>query len=339
MIEATGLARPPRAPEDHRVPRLALLMVVIATSRMAFAQPPPAPAPEASQRVVLADPDPELRHAMQTALAPWKLQVLTEDDPPPDTVTAEQRAQASTARFVVWRDSSQLVVYDHDRGSAERRDSRSGTLDPPTAAAAALTIKTMMRLPPLETPKIVAPPPPVTGPDDEGFEIRVQASSGIRFSPGVSGSVGRFGGVAMIRPFLPTNWRFGIAADAGTGVAVDAAGFKGTWTDTVGIALASWTWTHDAFEVEPYAGAGITYSVLDGHEMANAPRNESTVLATVRGGAWGRWRFAAMWTIGAHVGIEGVLGTPTYTKPGSPAEVFKIPGVSLDVGVVVAADL
>ncbi len=327
------LARSRPRSEDRWVPRLALLMVVVATA-VAHADP------DANQRVVLADPDPELRRAMETALAPWRLEVVTEDAPPPDTVTAEQQAQAQTARFVVWRDASQLVVYDHERGSAERRDSRAGTLDPPTAAAAALTIKTMMRLPPLETQKVVTPPPAVVGgPDDEGFEIRVAARSGIRFSPGVSGSVGRFGGVAMIRPLLPTTWRFGIAADFGTGVAVDAAGFKGTWTDTVGVAVASWTWTHDPFELEPYVGAGATYSVLDGHEMANAPRREATVLATLRGGLWGRWRFATMWTLGVEVGIEGVLGTPTYTKSGTPAEIFKIPGVSLDVGGGIAADL
>ncbi|HEX7840230.1 MAG TPA: hypothetical protein VF469_22285, partial [Kofleriaceae bacterium] len=93
-------------------------------------------APSPRRRVVLADPDPELRHAMEQALAPWRLDVVIEGPPPTDDGAARERADADTARFVVWRDGGELVVYDRELGSLERRASRAGVLDPPTAAAA-----------------------------------------------------------------------------------------------------------------------------------------------------------------------------------------------------------
>src|SRR5262249_10223341 len=85
-------------------------------------------APMARERVVLADPDPELRHAVEQVLAPWHLEVVIEGPPPTDTAMAEQRADADTARFVVWRDGDELLVYDRELGFTERRDSRTGTL-------------------------------------------------------------------------------------------------------------------------------------------------------------------------------------------------------------------
>src|SRR5262249_7795558 len=99
-------------------------------------------------RVVLADPDPELRRAVETSLKPWRIEDAVEAQPPPDESAANDRANESSARFVVWRDGSALVVFDHDSGSAERRTASSGAFDPVGAAAAALTVKTMMRLPP-----------------------------------------------------------------------------------------------------------------------------------------------------------------------------------------------
>jgi len=89
-------------------------------------------APAAERGVVLADPDPELEHAIDQAFAPWHLEVVVECAPPAE---ATERAGADTARFVVWRDGEQLVAYDRTQASMGRRASRAGPLDPPTAAA------------------------------------------------------------------------------------------------------------------------------------------------------------------------------------------------------------
>src|SRR5262249_31069387 len=152
-----------------------------------------------------------------------------EGPPPTDTAMAEQRADADTARFVVWRDGEELVVYDRELGFTERRDSRSGTLDPPTAAAAALTIKTMMRLPP--PPPETAPPPPPEAEPAPGVELRLLAGIATRIARGTDTDVTtRFGGSAQLRPWSAWGWRIGVAGDVGTSTAIDRASFKGTWS-------------------------------------------------------------------------------------------------------------
>jgi len=316
-----------------RVAALALL-VVSSLARDA------ASTPLARQRVVLADPDPELRHAMEQALEPWHLEVVIEASAPADATIAQQRADAATARFVVWRDGEQLVVYDRELGSTERRISRSRTLDPPAAAAAALTIKTMMRLPPPPAVPLVAertaqPAPAV---DEPGVEVRVQAGVATRFAHGDGTAVSaRFGGAAELRPWAVSEWRLGVAGDGGTSTSVSRASFKGTWNDWAVLGVASWTYARGAWAVEPHAGVGVRHSTLDGTEM-NTPRSESATVAMLRGGVWVRWRLAR-WTLGVALEADTSFGTPTYSKTGTPAEIFQVPGAAAELGAVIAVDL
>jgi len=294
-------------------------------------------APTARQRVVLADPDPELRHAMEQTLAPWHLDVVIEGPPPANAAMAQERADADTARFVVWRDGAELVVYDRELGFIEQRASRSGVLDPPTAAAAALTIKTMMRLPPPPPAEASAPSLPGSA-AGSGLELRIQAGIATRIAHGSdTGITARFSGAVELRPWAAAGWRFGLAGDGGTSTSVSRAGFKGTWSEWTILGLASWTYTRDAWEFEPHAGGGIRRSALDGAEMSTA-RTETATLPTVRGGMWVRWR-VARWTIGAALDVDGSFGTPTYSKSSTPAEIFQVPAVGVEFGAVVAVDL
>lgn len=291
-------------------------------------------APRAQQRVVLADPDPELRHAMEQALAPYLLQVVIEGPAPIDAAIAAQRAHADTARFVVWRDGDQLVVYDRELGSTERRASQAGMLDPPTAAAAALTIKTMMRLPP--PPDESAPPPAVAA---SGVELRLQTHIAGRITRSNDTYVSaRFGGAVAIRPWPDAAWRFGVAADTGSASTVNDASFKGTWSEWSALGIVSWTFTHGAWELEPHVGFGVRRSTLDGTEM-NTPRSDAATLATARTGVWARWRIARF-TIGATLAADAIFGTPTYTKTINPrSPVFQEPGLGVEVGGGIAVDL
>lgn len=317
--------------------RAALLVLLIAGWSATTAMSAPAP----RRRVVLADPDPELRHAMEQALAPWRLEVVIDGAPPADAAMAQQRADGDTARFVVWRDGDALVVYDRELGSIEKRTSRSGVLDPATAAAAALTIKTMMRLP--------SPPP---GPDpsgspagaaESGPEIRIQAGIATRIAHGSDTDVSaRFGGAAMIRPWSSAGWRFGLAGDGGTSTSVSRASYKGTWSEWAVLGVASWTDVRAAWELEPHIGAGVlrsTINVIGNGTEANKLVNETKTLPTVRGGLWVRWRMAR-WTFGAALDIDGCFGTPTYTKADNErAEIFQVPAVAVELGAIVAVDL
>lgn len=298
-------------------------------------------APSPRQRVVLADPDPELRHAMEQALAPWHLEVVIEGPPPADASLAQERADADTARFVVWRDGEQLVVYDRELETIERRDSRSGVLDPPTAAAAALTIKTMMRLPPPPPPLPDETPAPAPPPADAepGIELRLQAGAATRImSGGDAARSMRLGGAVAIRPWPRAGWRFGITGDIGTATDVERASFKGTWSDWAAFGFVSWTYAHGVWELEPHAGFGIRGSSLDGTEM-NTPRTEAELFATLRGGLWARWRYAR-WSLGATLTVDHAFGTLTYMKMNTGnAEVFQVPDLGFDLGAVIAVDL
>ncbi|MBA2543422.1 MAG: hypothetical protein H0V17_27520 [Deltaproteobacteria bacterium] len=315
--------------------RLIVAFVLAIVGGIAVAAP-------ASQRVVLVDPDPELLRAMTTALRPWKLQVIV-DKGPVDEAGAAARADALSARFVVWRKDTDLVVFDRERGDSQHRDAPAGALDPVAAASAALTVKTLMRLPPPpedERPP-PPPPPPATPPIVEAkLEMRVQAGFATRFAQGSDTAIGgRFVGAALVRPIGNVGWRFGLMGDVGTPDKIQRAGFDGDWSDWALLALASWTHVRRKLEIEPFLGAGIARSRFSGEDNMGGPRDERETLAALRVGGWVRWRFGGTWTVGGAVSFETSPGTPTYTKANNGPVIYEVPSFGVSVGVVVAADL
>jgi hypothetical protein len=72
--------------------------------------------------------------------------------------------------------------------------------------------------------------------------------------------------------------------------------------------------------------------------MMMMPRNETATLPTAGGGLTVRWRYAR-WSLGATVDADKSFGTPTYSKTNSPAEVFQVPGVGVELGALIAVDL
>jgi hypothetical protein len=284
-------------------------------------------------RVVLVDPDPELRRAVTTALAPWKLEVVTDPNPQIDTASASARADSLNARFVVWREGNELVVFDRERNETVRREGKPGTLEPVDAAAAALTVKTLMRLPPPEEDP--APPPVVTG-----SEIRVQAALETRIAKGSDTAIGgRFVGGVFAKPWGP-ELRFGAIADVGTAESVERAGFKGRWRDWAVLAAVSYALPRDGVEIEPYLGIGVGRSSFDGDDKGEDMDDihDDRFLAVVRVGTWVRWR-RGMWTIGGTLSLDAVRGTPTYTKVNNGSVIYEVPSSSVSLGFVVAADL
>lgn len=305
--------------------------LVLCSTGAALAAPP--------DRVLLADPDPELLHAVESSLSPWKLAVVVEREIPADDTTAHARADATGARFVVWRERDQLVVFDRGRDVSERRPARAGSFDAVTAAAAALTVKTMMRLPPPPEDAVeivVAPPPPSSA---GHVEVRIEAGAAARVATGSdSGLRGLI--AVMVRPSADHGWRLGARGDLGTSTSLDRSGFKGTWSDWALLAAASWTYERGAWEVEPWLGAGVARGTLDGTEMSMA-RTEHATLLTVRGGGYLRRRLAAF-TAGLGLELVGTPGAPTYTRStmgmGMPS-VFEASRFSVVVGFALAVDL
>lgn len=288
---------------------------------------------EPTARVVLADSDPELLRAVTTTLAPWRLEVIVDDLPPKTTGEAEARAKVRDARFVVWRRDGDLVVFDRDRGAAEHRDGKQGALDVPSAMAAALTVKTLMRLPPpAEWNRVDVAP--LTR---DGFGARLQTVITSRVARGSSTELGgRVAAALLARPSARRGLRIGIAGELGTGASIENQGFKGTWSDWSVLAIGSWTQERGRMELEPYAAAGIARSTFDGTENGMTRREKST-LASLRVGFAVRWRFGA-WTVGPAVELDAFLGTPTYDKLQGNGEVFRVPAFAVALGLLGAID-
>lgn len=295
-------------------------------------------------RVVIADPDPELQRAIVTTLAPWRLEVLVEPKPPQDIEEAKTRAAAANARFVVWRHGRDLLVFDRDRDGVEQRATSAGTLDDARAAQAALTVKTLMRLPPpldgegsaapIEEDSAVAigsAAPPV----EQAFEIRVQAGLGAQLDS--AGSVAGGTVAALVRRWSPPV-HVGVVGNLGSRSAIEQAGFKGDWRQWSLLALASYAVPVGRLEIEPFVGGGITRGVLDGTETAMA-RREATTLGTARGGVWLRFP-VGRFSVGGTLAADFLVGTSTYRRQsgGSMNAIFEVPGFAFTIGGFAAAD-
>jgi hypothetical protein len=303
----------------------ALLVLIVATAS-AFA--------DGDARVVLADKDPELLRAVRATLAPWRLEVVVDET---DTHLLTTREDA---RFVVWRENGELVVFDRDRKETERREAPTGALDPVSAAAAALTVKTLMRLPPIvdDTPTYKVPldlhmapvkrTPPTT--------LGVQAGASARRSGGGMGGVASLG--VFVKPPLPL--RLGVAGEYAAAIDADGSGgFKGTWRDWNVLGLAGWALAlTQRWELEPHVGMGVRRFVLDGRENMMAERHERETLFMVRGGVFVLARFGHF-HLGASTAVDVSVGTPTYTKAGASSEIFSVPPFALAIGLFAGADL
>lgn len=302
---------------------------------------------DGTARVLLADADPELQRAVQAVLAPWRLEVVIDAAAPADPAHAQLIGDERTARYVVWRAGGDLVVFDRERGAVEHRAAPAGPLDPASAAAAALTVKTLMRLPPPppdEDRVADASPPPAdealaTGevtPAGDGVELRVQGGAAARAAQR------ELGGRASLAVFVkPARFplRLGVAGEVGTGADVQSSGFKGAWRDWSVVGLATWgIGIATRWELEPYVGAGVLRSMLDGEEPMMTPRHERATLVTVRAGAVVRVRTGAM-SFGGMLGFDATLGTPTYSRMGNGTQIFDVPAATLSVGLVLAVDL
>jgi hypothetical protein len=291
-------------------------------------------------RVVLADPDPELQRALVDSLAPWRLEVIVDAPAPANTEQAEARARAKDARFVVWRRDGDLVVFDRERGAAEHREGTRGKLDVPGATAAALTVKTLMRLPPPATIDLTIAPNPavvVVAPEPPGPELRVQTGLATRVARGSTTELGARAGVAaFVRPWGTRGLRFGVAGEFGTSSGVEESGFKGRWSDWTVLALASWSHALGRWELEPFLGAGITRSGFSGTE-GTMERDESDTVIVVRAGVWVRRQFGP-WSFGPSVVLDGAPSTPTYTKKNGNGDLFTVPAFAIALGVLAAVD-
>jgi len=284
------------------IARATLALLTIATA--AFADAP---------RVVIAERDPELHHAVETALAPWHVEVV-------------DGARGDAGRIVIWRDGGELVIEDRASGTSERHAVRPN--DPVGDAATALSVKTLLRL---ETPAPVEPARPA--PVEPSPSLRAMLGGGALLG---STSAARGELAAMVAPWDGAV-RFGIAGMIASGASIDGAGFKGTWHLWGVAAAASYAVAWDAWEVAPMLEVGVARSTLEGVE-GSAARTEHQTLPRLALGAVGLRRFGRF-GIGVRAAFATTPGTDTYIKTNGVAAIFTAPASTVEVGLVVSCDL
>ena len=302
-----------------------------------------------SDRVLLADPDPQLAHAVENSLSPWSIPIVVAEAAPIDVDSARTQATASDATFVVWRDSGELVIFDRSRDSVERRPAAMGPMDPVGATSVALTLKTLMRLPG-ETPAGAAPAVTTTTAGaasitqtfeaprtDRSPRVRIDGGLGVRLAPSSDGGAStRATLAATVRPWSELGSGLGVRGNLGSAWSVESAGFTGRWRDWSALAAASWTFDRGMFEIAPWVGAGVSRGTLAGDQSGAARTEHQTGLALRAGCAWtGK---LAMLRFGAALELGASPSARTFRAPDG-VQVFAAPSFGVQVGLVVGGDL
>ena len=197
--------------------------------------------------MVLVAPPEGLESAVRIALDAWGIDIVVIDQGAPGSTMpasadrARDVARENQAGAVVWigRDDSghALWMFDSQSGRVTARRLSSGPpFDDPTAAAVALSVKTLLRhsaVAPVverygaeEALKITPPRPPAA----RRVHVMVGSGLGVRLRPG--SSAGPEPRIRLGVRVEPLSWLgIGAAIAAGPGVAVDQPGFVGHYTD------------------------------------------------------------------------------------------------------------
>jgi hypothetical protein len=327
-----------------------------------------AAADERAERVLLVAPPAGLESAVRIALSAWPITVVVEAASP-DSQRASQRASqdagpgatmpgsADRARALAARHGAGAVVWLSDDGAggralwiydrasrrtSARRLTRRPPFDEPTAAAVALSIKTLLRhssvVPVVERygvaaarAEIASRPPRLLvdtlasariRPRGPGAEPRLGV--GVRAAPG---PVARLGALAA---------RFHV----GPGVPVDAPGFTGQFSDLqLAAALAARvSIRRDAgLELWPSLGASLHFTEIEGAVPGQARRARAErVNPTADGGlslelALSRWPWLRL---SASAAGSFALRRQIYLVGGEP--VLTLRRVELEIGAAIS---
>jgi hypothetical protein len=282
--------------------RIRPLRVVALAQALAVSAGGDAGAQEKAERVVMLSAPSGLEEAVEMALAGWPIEVFSASGDPGATMpSAGEKAraigQAEAAGAVVWTasdGSGQAVwVLDVDSGRvAARRLPQPPPWDEPTAAAVALTIKTLLRhsrvAPVLErygaaearrevraeraAPRRAAAPERATSiriatlggariRPTEGRDVELRLGVGVEVAPAWLG--GRASAVARLR--------------SGTGIGLDEPDFVGRYSDveaSLGAAARILTWGRVA--LVPAAGASLHVTSIDGSIRSQGARGSAS---------------------------------------------------------------
>ncbi len=320
------------------------LAVTVAITGTAMASPARADNP----RVVLVQPDPSLADAVRTALVPWRVEVVVVDDePPPSTMPAAARAARAIAidneaGAIVWiavgDDGASLWIYDVvDDQVVARPLATPPPFAPDTAAAAALTVKTLLRHSAVAPVRERLALPRRTVPEPR---TRFETTNGARFRRTEESDVEPRLGFALVWWSKAVGGRAGVAlrAESGPGISVSEGRFIGRFTDTtIGLA-ARGRFRSPHWLVEPSLGLGVHFTGLDGAVFApDAAATVTRVNTSVDAALMAGLRLPGHVEVGVRVRAAAMVRSQRYLVQGQP--ILTLPRTELDVAVVVGAGL
>jgi hypothetical protein len=311
------------------------VVVMLAASATAHADEQPAPV-----RVVLLGPPGELEAAVRAALAPWRVAIIVEPPAiPGDVGAAAAIADQHQANAVAWVDRGSLVVFERSEPDLVRRPAEP--LDEATAASLALTLKTLLRLPPEPPPPPpepepapVAPPPtPMATPaPPRPRPWRLTAVVGARLRS--AGTLEPRLAVRGERALGPIAAALSLAV--GTGVDVDSADYSGTWTDSAAAAALVVPFAIGDWRLAPGAGLSVHRTVIDGAFQGNGGDGEATRTETNLG-VDGELELARGWGLlsaGVRLGASFVPYRQDFQTRGS--NVFEVSALELEIAAAAA---
>jgi hypothetical protein len=296
--------------------------------------------------VALVNPDAALEEAVIAALVPWRLDVIAvRGDGPGATMPASStQARAIADRLgvgaVVWisvgDDGCALWVYDSDGDRVvARRLVSPPPFDDATAAAVALSIKTLLRnsaVAPIEERNALPSARSTAALPAREATLRFESLGGARARDTEAETLEPRLGVAV--SWWPLQ-RFGgaLGVSAGPGLSVDDPRFIGRYTDTaVSASVRARVDLGARFRVTPELGSSIHLTELDGALLVNDTRARvSRTNVSLFAGAAVTARLLDDVSAGVRAGGDLLLRNQRYTIAGDP--VFSLPAAELEAVV------
>lgn len=311
--------------------RLGLLFLcVLCGARVSGAEP--------AGKVVLIDPPQLLVPATKVALAPWGIGVARAPGPVPDpsmphsSDRARDFAAEHGARAVVWisSDAHGPALWTYDRKSDRvvvRRLSPGPPTDEASAAAVALTIKTLLRhsmaAPVQERFGSRAPSPPFAAAWHFEAQLSWRHTGGNADSEQARLGVGASRGGA--------DWRVAAHLRMGTGLDVVGPGFSGAFSAVTASLELRRPWQLGPLTLGPSAGLSAHVHRIEGALRSGAEVSASRFNPSFELGGFALWWPDAAIGVGARLESSAYLRRQRYLVRGRP--VLELPRADWEGGV------
>lgn len=298
------------------------------------------PAHAAASDLVLVDSGPEWRDAVAVALDPWGTEVRAIEDaaPRPDASPSE-RGVALAARtggaVVVWfqpeGSGSVLWLYDATTRSAIGRELPTRPpFDPVTAAAVALSLKTLLRhsavgpsppSPTLATTPLASQQATAASPPAENRAWTIALSSGVRAFATAPDTVEVRVTLSGLHWLEATERHLGIGVRAahGSGVEVRDARFDGRWVEgSVELLVAGRVRPIAFLELDALVGFGVSAASLSGELQSAALVDDWRANPNLSAEVAMGFRLSAAIRLGLRVGADVLFQHQRYLVTGQP---------------------